>query len=320
MRARPTERHKLCVGVCGKHPAHNYLQREGRHGSHGQYTKEHNFVRASSSQKLLEPHRTGNVLLAKPRPSLTATSQEKLPTNFWPHNTGPRRSWRRNKPWCSVPVQDFSNLWVHTFNTAISSAVFDPSLWRQSSLRPSSMTVFHFSSLWSRSFKTAITSAVFAHSLPRQLSLRQSLMTLFRGSYPIGSLWQSFTISILSAVFDHSDSRQPSLRQSLWELFQNNPHMGSLRSHSFETAVNSAFFEDSLSRQPLFRQSLLTVFQTSHHFGSLCHVLSVHMVSSLHVLPRSVLLSLGGRQPPGSKRALGTSSSDMQSRGYLLRL
>ena len=43
-------------------------------------------------------------------------------------------------------------------------------------------------------------------------------------------------------------------------------------------------------------------------------------VSSPLVLPRSVLLSLGARQPPGSKRESGTSSSDMLSWGYLLHL
>ena len=44
-------------------------------------------------------------------------------------------------------------------------------------------------------------------------------------------------------------------------------------------------------------------------------------VSSPDVLPRSILLSLGARQPPGSKRESSrTSSSNMWSRGYLLRL
>ena len=43
-------------------------------------------------------------------------------------------------------------------------------------------------------------------------------------------------------------------------------------------------------------------------------------VSSPHVLPQSVLLSLGAHQPPGSKRESGKSSSNMWSRGYLLRL
>ena len=38
-------------------------------------------------------------------------------------------------------------------------------------------------------------------------------------------------------------------------------------------------------------------------------------VSLPHVLPRSVIPSLGARQPPGSKRESGTGSSDMRSRG-----
>ena len=158
---------------------------------------------------------------------------------------------------------NFSNLCLQSFDTAIRSAVFDPGLSRQSSLRPSSTiyTVFHFGSLWSRSFQTAIPSTVLDHSLSRQLSLRQSLMTVFGDSYHFGSLWCTL-------------SKQPSFRQS--------------------------------SITPSLRQSLITVFRDSHYFGSLCAQCFKPAITSAVFA--------------GSKRESGTSSSDMQSRGYLLHL
>ena len=86
------------------------------------------------------------------------------------------------------------------------------------------------------------------------------------------------------------------------------------------------------------RRKMFHCFQTQFHRRQVClrDSISLHLsakpsvlftdmqcepkVSLPHVLPRSVIPSLGARQPPGSKRESGTGSSDTRSRGYLLRL
>ena len=93
----------------------------------------------------------------------------------------------------------FSSLWWHSWRTAITSAVFDDTLWRQTSIQQ------NFGSLWWDFFKTAITSAVFDDSA---FLKRTTLRGRFREKW---FSWPQnhFFAAVCRAAVDNAKSEKP---------------------------------------------------------------------------------------------------------------
>ena len=221
---------------------------------------------------------------------------------------------------CSLGKEYHSgSLWWLAFHIAITSAVFDHWTAITSAIFAGVLTtaialavfdqcfsvVFdhshHFGSLWWQSFDTAVPSAVFPHSFQdghhfsslfwsvcRQPSLRHT------DSCPCGTVCARRSFGRLFC----SLCRQPALQQFVMTAFRHSHHFSSLRLQSLMTSLQT-----SLLRVWKLQQSWMTLFPVTVCFTQ---TLQFGTVSSPHVLPRSVLLSLGARQPPGSKKESGT--------------